>query len=44
MVMEKSSNADTQLPKQFDFLSSSDSAEKIEPEGELQGGERGYQQ
>jgi len=33
-VMEKSSSADTQLPRQFDFLSSSSSIEKMELEGE----------
>ena len=32
--MEISSNADTQLPTQFDFLSGNSLAEKIESEGE----------
>jgi len=30
----RSSSADTQLPRQFDFLSSSSSPKKIEPQGE----------
>jgi len=34
VVMERKSSEDTQLPMQFDFLSSSNSAEKIELEGE----------